>query len=219
MSDERSKAAEPAGAARGRGRRAGAPRDPERTRQALLDAALTEFAAKGIAGARVSEIAARAGVNKQLISYHFDGKQGLYDALAERWLAQEREFADPSMPLGELVATYARVSVEQRDLTRLFVRECMEDATLPAAVAAEGADGEEPPEVADLRRRQQAGELDPRLDPAFVMLALQGAASAGVSFPGDVRRFTGLEPDSAEFAARYGEQLALLIGLLAAPAE
>lgn len=194
-------------------------RDPERTRQALLDAALTEFAAKGIAGARVSEIAARAGVNKQLISYHFDGKQGLYDALAERWLAQEREFADPSLPLGELVAEYARASVEQRELTRLFVRECLEDSTLPAAVAEAGADGEEPPEVADLRRRQQAGELDPRLDPAFVMIALQGAASAGASFPGDVRRFTGLEPDSAEFAARYGEQLALLVGLLAPRAE
>jgi AcrR family transcriptional regulator len=190
-------------------------RDPERTRQALLDAALAEFAAKGLAGARVSEIAKRAGVNKQLISYHFDGKQGLYDALAERWLADEREFADPALPLGELVAAYARVSVEQRELTRLFVRECLDDAQLPAAVAGEEAPGEEPAEVADLRRRQQAGELDPRLDPAFVMLALQGAASAGVAFPGDVRRFTGLDPASEQFAARYGEQLALLVGLLA----
>src|SRR5689334_16815459 len=98
-------------------RRAGSPRDPERTRQALLDAALTEFAEKGLAGARVSEIARRAGVNKQLISYHFDGKQGLYDALAERWLASEREFADPDLPLGELVAGYARATVEQRELT------------------------------------------------------------------------------------------------------
>ena len=38
---------------------------------------IAEFSAKGFAGARVSEIAARAGVNQQLIAYYFDGKQGL----------------------------------------------------------------------------------------------------------------------------------------------
>jgi len=73
------------GPAAGRPRRAPAAadrrRDPERTRAALLDAALQEFAAKGRAGARVSEIAARAGVDKQLISYYFGGKDGLLEAL------------------------------------------------------------------------------------------------------------------------------------------
>ena len=67
------------GAAKGRRstRRAPAPherqRDPERTKARILDAATEEFSAKGFAGARVSEIAARAGVNQQLIAYYFDG--------------------------------------------------------------------------------------------------------------------------------------------------
>lgn len=198
-------------------RRSTGQRDPERTRQALLDAALAEFAAKGLAGARVSEIAARAGVNKQLISYHFDGKQGLYDALVERWLAYEGEFATPETPLGELVARYARETVEQREMARLFVRECVEDPS-PEQLAPDDDDAaarEELPEVVDLRRRQRDGEIDRRLDPAFLLLALQGAASAGVTFPGDVRRLTGLDPASEEFARRYGEQLELLAGLLA----
>jgi len=186
-----------------------ARRDPERTRQALLDAALAEFADKGLAGARVSEIAARAGVNKQLISYHFDGKEGLYRALAERWLEREREFADPALPLGELVARYVRETVEQRAMTRLFLRECLEDGAPPDWDPR--ASDDEPEEVADLRRRQADGEIAAGLDPAFLLLALQAAASAGVAFPGDVRRFTGLEPDSPEFAARYGEQLRLLV--------
>ena len=189
--------------------RRGAPRDPERTRQALLDAALAEFAAKGLAGARVNEIAARAGVNKQLISYYFDGKRGLYEALGERWLEREREFADPSLPLGELVARYVRETVEQREMTRLFLRQGIEDDE-PEPAEAVG----EQPEVADLRRRQQEGELDPRLDPAIVLLVLQAAASAGVAFPGDVRRFTGLDPASEEFAERYGAQLRLIAELL-----
>src|SRR5438128_12377449 len=59
--------------------------DPERTRERILQAALVEFGNKGFAGARVRQIAARAGVNEQLISYYFDGKAGLYQALATRW--------------------------------------------------------------------------------------------------------------------------------------
>ncbi|MGW3998254.1 TetR family transcriptional regulator, partial [Amycolatopsis sp. NPDC004772] len=60
-------------------------RDPERTRRLILEAAAAEFAAKGYAGARIAAIAARAGVNQQLISYYFDGKEGLYRAMSEGW--------------------------------------------------------------------------------------------------------------------------------------
>lgn len=193
--------------ANGRARRGDGRRDPERTRQALLDAALAEFAEKGRAGARTSAIAARAGVNKQLISYHFGGKDGLYRALAERWLEREREFADPALPLGDLLVAYMRETIAQRDLTRLFLRDSVEDGPQPEW---DDAGPGEAAEVADLRRRQEAGELAPELDPAFVLLVLQAMASVGVSFPGDVRRWTGLEPDSEAFAERYGEQLKLI---------
>ena len=50
-----------------------------------LDAAVVEFSEHGFSGARISAIAARAGVNQQLISYYFDGKEGLYRALQDRW--------------------------------------------------------------------------------------------------------------------------------------
>lgn len=181
-------------------------RDPERTRQALLDAALAEFAEKGRAGARTSEIAARAGVNKQLISYHFGGKDGLYQTLAQRWLEREQEFADPGLPLGALLVAYMRETVAARDMTRVFLRECVEDVPQPQF----DGDGDVPDEVADLRRRQAAGEIAPEFDVAFLLLMLQAMAAVGVSFPGDVRRWTGLEPDSAEFVERYAEQLRLL---------
>lgn len=190
--------------------RRGPPRDPERTRQALLDAALAEFAAKGLAGARVSEIAARAGVNKQLISYHFDGKRGLYEALGERWLEREQEFADPALPLGELLVRYMRETVAQREMTRLFLREALEDEPLPAG----DWEARDRQEIDDLRRRQRGGQFDARLDPAFVMLMLQALASAGAAFPGDVRRLTGLDPGSEEFADRYAEQLRLIAELI-----
>ncbi len=59
-------------------------RDPIATRRALLAAARHEFARKGFAGSRVDEIAARAGVNKQLVYHHFNDKDTLYLAVLER---------------------------------------------------------------------------------------------------------------------------------------
>ncbi|NUR84909.1 MAG: TetR/AcrR family transcriptional regulator [Nonomuraea sp.] len=51
------------------------------TRQALLEAAREEFAAYGVAGARVDRIAERAGVNKERIYGHFGSKEKLFDAV------------------------------------------------------------------------------------------------------------------------------------------
>lgn len=50
------------------------------TRAKILDAALGEFAANGLAGARTERIAAAAGVNKALLYYYFESKEKLYEA-------------------------------------------------------------------------------------------------------------------------------------------
>ena len=51
-------------------------------------AARREFARSGLAGARVDEIAARAGVNKQLVYHYFGDKDALYLAVLE-WVYEE----------------------------------------------------------------------------------------------------------------------------------
>ena len=63
-------------------------RDPVATRKKLLVAARREFARCGLAGARVDEIAARAGVNKQLVYHYFGDKDALYLAVLE-WVYEE----------------------------------------------------------------------------------------------------------------------------------
>jgi TetR/AcrR family transcriptional regulator len=63
-------------------------RDPAATRTKLLAAARREFAGKGLAGARVDEIAERAGVNKQLVYHYFGDKDALYLAVLE-WVYEE----------------------------------------------------------------------------------------------------------------------------------
>ena len=63
-------------------------RDPAATRTKLLAAARREFAGSGLAGARVDEIADRAGVNKQLVYHYFGDKDALYLAVLE-WVYEE----------------------------------------------------------------------------------------------------------------------------------
>ncbi len=61
------------------------------TRQRILDSALSEFAANGLAGARTESIAASAGVNKALLYYYFDSKEKLYAAALEMIAARIRD--------------------------------------------------------------------------------------------------------------------------------
>jgi len=77
-------------------------RDPAATQRKLLTAARREFADSGLAGARVDEIAARAGVNKQLVYHYFGDKDALYRAVIE-WVyeeirARERELNLDGLP-------------------------------------------------------------------------------------------------------------------------
>jgi TetR/AcrR family transcriptional regulator len=64
--------------------KAGSRGEPEKTRAAILSAALEEFAHEGVAGARTEEIARNAGVNKALLYYYFKDKDGLYAAVLEQ---------------------------------------------------------------------------------------------------------------------------------------
>src|SRR5205807_2497123 len=67
-----------------KGVKAGSRGEPEKTRAAILRAALEEFAHEGVTGARTDEIARSAGVNKALLYYYFKDKEGLYSAVLEQ---------------------------------------------------------------------------------------------------------------------------------------
>jgi TetR/AcrR family transcriptional regulator len=180
-------------------------RDAERSRQRLIAAALDEFAAKGYAGARVKDIAARAGLNPQLITYYFGGKEGLYASLQEHWESLERTFANPDVPFDELIARNLTSALGDPRLGRLLVWEGLEEADPSREHAPTRAAGSE--DLSDLHRRQAGGELDADLDPAYVHLTFMGAITLASAMPQLVRRVTGLEPDDPEFQRRYAEQL------------
>lgn len=58
-------------------------REPERSKRDILAAATAEFAAKGLAGARVDQIAKRARINKRMLYQYFGDKEALWLAALE----------------------------------------------------------------------------------------------------------------------------------------
>lgn len=183
--------------------------DAERSCRRLLDAALDEFAAKGYAGARVQDIADRAGLNKQLISYYFGGKECLYQALHRQWLEREATFNDPEIPLDELVTRYLHHVLKDPRGVRLGAWRGLSEGL------GTGTDHDEREDLSGLERRQETGELGDDLDPGAVMMLLMSAVSAPAVMPQLVRRIFGLDPDSPEFEERYAEQLRRIVRRLA----
>lgn len=57
----------------------------ERSREAILQAAIELISQRGVSGASIAEITRRAGVAQGLVSYHFGGKSQLIAAVFDRW--------------------------------------------------------------------------------------------------------------------------------------
>jgi AcrR family transcriptional regulator len=76
-----------------RAARAPEPRtnDPERTMADILAVATREFAEKGLAGARIDDIAEAMRTSKRMIYYYFGSKEGLYIRVLEEAYRRMRE--------------------------------------------------------------------------------------------------------------------------------
>jgi len=117
------------------------------TRSRILEAALTEFADNGLAGARTEQIAAAAGVNKALLYYYFESKEKLYAATLEMVSARVRDrsmavFLRESSPGERLLRAaldhFDRI-LTQREFQSLMQQEMMrlhkgEEGELPTLV-------------------------------------------------------------------------------------
>jgi TetR/AcrR family transcriptional regulator len=106
-------------------------------RQAILSAALGLFSRFGLHGTSVDQVAARAGVSKSNLLYHFANKEELYVRvlrdLLEVWLAPLRELSaeqDPQQAIADYIRRKLAVSRDSPDASRLFCLEMVQGAPL-----------------------------------------------------------------------------------------
>jgi len=75
--------------------------NPEKTRENILQAAITEFVQQGLSGARVDSIAERTHTSKRMIYYYFSSKDKLYQAVLEKLYGDIRH-TENALHLGAL---------------------------------------------------------------------------------------------------------------------
>lgn len=181
------------------------------TKDRILRAALAEFGAHGYSGARTAAIAARAGVNAQLITYHFGGKQGLLAVLRAQWADKQASLVSPHATFAESVAAYVNATLEQPEWSRMVVWQALGDADseLTARAAEQGdqmAEG-----LARLAARQRSGEISSNVDTRFVMLLTYALAFAPITMPHFVAAVFGDDPGHAEYRQVIVQQLTQLL--------
>jgi AcrR family transcriptional regulator len=175
-------------------------RDAEATKARLLAAATDEFAAHGVAGARVDRIAHAAGANKQLIYAYFESKDGLFDAvLAEHCesLAERVPFHAEDIP-GYVGRLFDYV-LEHPEVYRLVSWAALER---PAAVAAFERDsyGAKLKAISDA---QKAGRIDTSFAPGDLLALAMGVAAAWFNASEAIRRFGSQDPMSPRRLAQF----------------
>jgi TetR/AcrR family transcriptional regulator len=191
-----------------------------RTRAAILDAALIEFAANGFDGAGTRAIAQRAGVPQPSINYHYASKEALWRAAVDHLFGELRESLDGGRVegstgrahLAETVRRFVRFAARRPELNRIMVQEATSDSPRLAWIVEHHVRpgfGMLSSQWEGLRR---AGQV-PDVDPLIAYYTFVGAASLLYVNAPEARRLTGRDPgDPAVIEAHADALVALLLG-------
>lgn len=157
-------------------------RDPEATRNAILDAAEAAFLLKGFAETSTSEIARHAGVTKSLIHHHFGSKEALWEAVKVRrfsvYAEQQMQMLRDQDPTADLLRDsmkmyfrFLRANPEiVKMLAWMFVEQSQDEdcADLDKELTLAG--------IEKIRQAQERGDLRSDLNPGFILFTFIGIA-------------------------------------------
>ncbi len=106
-------------------------RDRKAAREAILQAALQEFAHEGMAGARTEAIARAARVNKALLYYYFKDKESLYGAALDHVFgglaARLQQVLNTDLPPREKILAYLGAHFDAVAASPIFPRVIMRE--------------------------------------------------------------------------------------------
>ena len=179
----------------------------EATKDRILEAAMAEFSAFGVAGARVDRIARTAGCNKNLIYVYFENKETLFTTVLEKHL--QRVYSELAMTPDDLPGYAERVfdfAMANPDLMRLMAWANLEQqASLPARAAVHKD------KVAELAKAQDDGTLRATFPPAVLLTAVMTLATAWTA----ANPFgPSLNPDAATDPDALRKDIADVVGLI-----
>lgn len=110
----------------------GRPKDPKLQQQrkdALLDATLELLATKSYRSITIREVAERANMKSAMVSYYFEGKEGLImaliDRISQRSLNHIEQAFNHENPMLEVIKTVLKFMIKNMPMTRLISDEIL----------------------------------------------------------------------------------------------
>ena len=182
-------------------------RNPERTRERILSAALQEFAANGFAGARVDAIARRAAINKRMLYHYFGNKEHLFREVLRRKIAERQSSAEGlSGDPAESLPFWFKLSCKDADWVRLLEWEALQDADNQLIDGA-GRRALAVQALSRIRQQQALGHLSGAFEPRHLLLAMRSLTMFPLAFPQLTRLITGQPVSDPRFQKQYAEFL------------
>jgi TetR/AcrR family transcriptional regulator len=191
---------------------------PDHSRDAILRAAIAEFAEQGEAGARTDAIARAAGVNKALIHYYFGTKEALYVAALDEVFTSlvegyRKVLQGPGTPGERLLRHFlahfdhlAGSSSFARVLGHEMMRARAGQSTRISQIVGICFGPLHAALCALLEEGMASGELR-RLDPGHAVLGLTGANVFYFISAPFFREITGRDPRDPQMLSRQREAL------------
>jgi AcrR family transcriptional regulator len=147
-------------------------RDRQATTEALKNAAVKVFAAKGYDAATTREVAQAAGVSEQLIQRYFGGKSGMLLAIMRTYAERDRAGLFGAPPVAETleaeIARFLRFHIERErrygDFARVAIYRSIVDADIAAEVGRMFTESREIALLERLSTFRGRGLIDPRAD-------------------------------------------------------
>ncbi|WP_307860037.1 TetR family transcriptional regulator [Curtobacterium aurantiacum] len=184
------------------------------TRARILDAATTEFAAHGIAGARVDRIAERSGMSKPMIYTYFGGKSALFDAVFRAHVLGNGDrvpFDAADLP-GYAARLYDDYLADPALVRLLMWKRLEQDG---AGYLYPGFEEHDEQHLRDIAAEQGAGRVRDDLEPADVWALL--VASAATWAQGSITVVATAEDSPAEHDRRRHALVRYVEGALRPP--
>jgi AcrR family transcriptional regulator len=195
--------------------------DPEQTRANILEVAAREFAEKGLAGARIDEIAEKTNSSKRMIYYYFGGKDELYRAVLERAYDSIRSSEDearfetlpPDEALKALIGQTFDYHAKNPDFVRLVMNENIHHGEHVAQI--EGLKARNRSVIASLKSILESGAKEgffrKGIDPVELHMSISALCFYNVSNRYTFRNNFGVDMGAPKTMNRRRDQVAEII--------
>lgn len=184
------------------------------SQEAILQAAIEEFAERGVDGARMESVARLANFNKALIYRYFTDKRGLFEAALQNKL-EERTQNIEKLPVDitEISRFYFEENLRDQNYVRVLLHEAQQNDGEPI-IDEQWRRNYYQRHIDSLKKSQEDGNISDEFDPVCLMLIFTSLIFLPATLPQLAQLISGHKVNSDEFKQYWTDSLEIIAKLI-----